>query len=121
MPLVTTQATRWVVDGAYMEIKAGTPVTRPRTIEAACPDPHRCGLVFGAIQQAARNDITLVPVILEGAVRLSWENAIRKATGTRPFVCRPINIGITATARHNLPRSRRRLRLRRRGCGSELH
>lgn len=76
--LVTTQATRWVVDGAYMEIKAGTPVTRPRTIEAACPDPHRCGLVFGAIQQAARNDITLVPVILAGEVRLLPEGLLRE-------------------------------------------
>lgn len=75
--LVTTQATRRVVDGAYMEIKAGTPVTRPRTIEAACPDPHRCGLVFGAIQQAARNDITLVPVILAGAVRLLPEGLLK--------------------------------------------
>lgn len=76
--LVTTQATRWVVDGAYMEIKAGTRVERPRTIEAACPDPHRCGLVFGAIQQAARNDITLVPVILAGAVRLLPEGLLRE-------------------------------------------
>lgn len=76
--LVTTQATRWVVDGAYMEIKAGTPVTRPRTIEAACPDPYRCGLVFGAIQQAARNDITLVPVILAGEVRLLPEGLLRE-------------------------------------------
>lgn len=76
--LVTTQATRWVVNGAYMEIKAGTPVQRPRTIEAACPDPHRCGLVFGAIQQAARHDITLVPVILAGAVRLLPEGLLKE-------------------------------------------
>lgn len=76
--LVTTQSTRWVVDGAYMEIKAGTPVTRPRTIEGACPDPHRCGLVLGAIQQAARNDITLVPVILAGEVRLLPEGLLRE-------------------------------------------
>lgn len=53
-----------------MEIKAGTRVERPRTLEASIPDPHRFGLVVGAIQQAARNDITLVPVILAGAVRL---------------------------------------------------
>lgn len=48
--LVTTQPTRWVVNGEYMEVKAGTRVERPRTIEGACPDPHRCGLVLGAIQ-----------------------------------------------------------------------
>lgn len=80
--LVTTQSTRWVVDGAYMEIKAGTPVTRPRTIEGACPDPHRCGLVLGAIQQAARNDITLVPVMRRIGERIEFVDQIGKAVAS---------------------------------------
>lgn len=70
MPIVTTKPTRWFVNGKYVDIKAGTRVERPRSIEAACPDPHRCGLVFGAIHQAARNDTTLIPVVLMNEVRL---------------------------------------------------
>lgn len=77
MPIVTTKHTRWVVNGKYVDVKAGTRVERPRSIEAACPDPHRCGLVFGAIHQASRNDSTLVPVILMNEVRLLPEECLK--------------------------------------------
>ena len=81
MPLVTTQPTRWFVHGKYVDVKAGTPVTRPRTLEGSIPDQQRLGLVLGAIQQAARNDTTLVPVILIGEVRLLPEELLKVVQG----------------------------------------
>ena len=76
--LVTTQPTIWVANGEYMRVKAGTRVERVRSLEASITDPHKYGLVLGAIQQAARNDITLVPVILAGAVRLLPEGLLKE-------------------------------------------
>lgn len=78
MPTVLTQPTRWVVNGSYMEIKAGTRVERVRKLDESTMDAHRYGLILGAIQQAARHDITLVPVILAGAVRLLPEGLLRE-------------------------------------------
>lgn len=76
--LVTTQSTTWVANGAYMRVKAGTRVERVRSLEASITDPHKYGLVLGAIQQAARHDITLIPVILAGEVRVLPEGLLKE-------------------------------------------
>ena len=70
MPTVLTQPPRGVVNGRYMEIKAGTRVERVRKLDESTMDAHRYGLILGAIQTAARNDITLVPIRLAGEVRV---------------------------------------------------
>lgn len=70
MPTILTQATRWAVRGSYIEVKAGSRVERVRKLDESTMDPHRYGLILGAIQTAARNDISLVPIKLAGEVRV---------------------------------------------------